>query len=169
MNDARKAREIREYFDRNGRVHLVLDATRDDVVVPPHLKEDPALCLLISVRMPQRIEISKDGLKSVFSFSGRPFACHVPMAAIWAAYRPGTAPEDGLIWIEDIPPSVRRAMASVLEEAAEAPRRAAVARRPEEGTGRSSDGGGTEGAPESSAPESKQEGRKPRRGHLRIV
>jgi len=113
---ARKAKELRDYFDSKGKIHLVIDATRDDVEVPPHLKGDPGLCLLLNVRMPQRIDISKAGVESVFSFSGNPFACHVPIDAIWAAYQPTMSLEQGLIWQEDIPQEVQKVMASMLSQ-----------------------------------------------------
>ena len=152
MDAVRKAKQLRDYFDSKGKIHIVVDATRDDVRVPPHLKGDPGLCLLLNVRMPQRIDISKDGVDSVFSFSGTPFPCHVPMAAIWAAYQPRMSLAQGLIWEEDIPPQVQQVMAAMMTqgegeaepEAERGQREPAADGKPQAGSGR-------------------------RKGHLRIV
>ncbi|MDX8412939.1 MAG: hypothetical protein R8J85_02525 [Mariprofundales bacterium] len=114
MAAARKAKELRDYFDCCGRIHLVIDATRDDVEVPPHLKGNPGLCLLLSTRMPQIIEINKDGVQSAFSFAGNPFSCVIPIGAIWAAYQPKSSLEEGLIWQDDVPPAVQQVMASMI-------------------------------------------------------
>ncbi len=152
MGAVRKAKELRDYFDSKGKIHIVVDATRDDVQVPPHLKGDPGLCLLLNVRMPQRIDISKEGVDSVFSFSGNPFPCHVPMEAIWAAYQPQMSLEQGLIWQEDIPAQVQRVMAAMMMQ------------------------GEPDAEPEEEAPPQREEaaGAKPAKGkrskgHLRIV
>jgi len=116
MTAARKAKALRDYFDGSGKIHLVVDATRDDVQVPAHLKGDPGLCLLLNVRMPQKIDITKTGVESVLSFSGDPFACFIPIDAIWAAYQPQMSLEQGLVWQEDIPPAVQNIMASMMPQ-----------------------------------------------------
>jgi len=116
MAAARKAKELRDYFDCCGRIHLVIDATRDDVEVPAHLKGDPGLCLLLSTRMPQIIDINKDGVQSTFSFAGNPFACVIPIGAIWAAYQPKSSLEEGLVWQDDIPTAVQQVMQSIMTE-----------------------------------------------------
>ena len=86
--DAAKAKELRDYFNRYGRIYIVVDATGDDVVLPDNLKGDPALRLVLSLRMPQQIHIRDDRLDSDFSFSGQIYACRIPMHTIWAAYQP---------------------------------------------------------------------------------
>jgi len=156
MAAARKAKELRDYFDSNGRIHLVVDATRDDVQVPANLKGDPTLCLLLSVRMPQIIEITKNGVKSTFSFSGNPFACVIPIDAIWAAYPPKMSLDQGVIWQDDIPPAVQQVMQSMMPKSdlKEEEGRATSEEEKEE----------TAAAP---APPTVAQGR--RKGHLRIV
>jgi len=86
FSDAAKAKQLREYFNRHGRIYIVVDATRDEVVVPESLHGDPALRLVLNVRMPQTIRIQDDRLDSDFSFSGQIFGCQIPMHTIWAAY-----------------------------------------------------------------------------------
>ena len=153
MAAVRKAKELRDYFDSKEKIHIVVDATREDVQVPPHLKGDPGLCLLLNVRMPQRIDISKDGVESVFSFSGNPFACHVPIDAIWAAYQPQTSLEQGLIWQQDIPPEVQRVMASMMPGG--------------DGATEVASDGAEEDSKSAAVPQESPKGR--RKGHLRIV
>jgi len=116
---AAKAKQLREYFARHGRVYIVVNATDDDVVVPEHLHGDPALRLVLNVRMPQAIIIKDDTLESELSFSGNLFHCTIPMQAIWAAYVPEQQMENGILWEEDVPETVRsviRAVRSVQEE-----------------------------------------------------
>ena len=105
--DAAKARQLREYFARHGRIYIVVNATRDDVRVPPHLHGDPALRLVLNVRMPQPILIKDDVLESDFSFSGTPFHCVIPMQAIWAAYVPEQDIAGGIVWDADVPETIR--------------------------------------------------------------
>jgi stringent starvation protein B len=111
--NAAKARKLREYFERHKRILIVVDASRDDVIVPEHLRGDPALKLVLNVRMPQPIYIRDDCLESNFSFSGQPFACRIPMECIWAAYLSNQDVDDGILWEEDIPESVREVLRAV--------------------------------------------------------
>ncbi len=106
ISNAAKAQQLREYFARHGRIYIVVNATADGVDVPGHLRGDPALRLVLNVRMPQSIQIRDDALVSEFSFSGRPYPCHIPMHAIWAAYVPEREAESGIIWEEDVPQSI---------------------------------------------------------------
>jgi len=105
--DAAKARQLREYFARHGRIYIVVNATRDDVRVPPHLHGDPALRLVLNVRMPQPILIRDHALESEFSFSGTPFHCVIPMPAIWAAHAPEQDLGGGIVWDADVPETIR--------------------------------------------------------------
>jgi len=112
---ASKARSLRDYFSRHGRIYIVVDATRDDVVVPHHLHGDPALRLVLNVRMPQPIFIRDDAVESDFSFSGRVLSCRIPIAAIWAAYRPDESLEQGIVWEDSIPETIRVVIRAVME------------------------------------------------------
>ncbi|TLS77617.1 hypothetical protein FE236_03165 [Mariprofundus erugo] len=107
FSDAVKAKQLREYFNRYGRIYIVVDATRDEVVLPDNLKGDPALRLVLNMRMPQQIHIRDDRLDSDFSFSGRIFSCRIPMHTIWAAYQPEGELEQGIIWDESVPEVIR--------------------------------------------------------------
>ena len=113
FSDAAKAKSLREYFARHGRIYIVVDATSDDVLVPEGLKGDPALRLVLNSRMPQPIIIRDDRLESEFSFSGKGFACRIPMQAIWAAYLPDAGLEQGIIWDEDVPELIRAIVKAV--------------------------------------------------------
>ena len=107
FSDAAKAKKLRDFFLRHGRIYLVVDSTSDSVLVPERLKHDPALRLVMNNRMPQPIYIREDALDSDFSFGGQIFACHIPMRSIWAAYLPEGDLEHGLVWDEDVPDSIK--------------------------------------------------------------
>jgi len=110
---AAKARELRTYFSRYGRVYVVVNATSDDVRVPAHLNGDPALRLVLNVRMPQQILIGDEALESDLTFSGTPFHCVIPMHAIWAVYEPEQQLENGIVWEEDVPETIRTMVKAV--------------------------------------------------------
>ena len=110
---AAKARELREYFSRHGRIYIVVNTTGDDVLVPEYLHGDPALRLVLNVRMPQHIRITDDCLESDFTFSGSPFHCVIPMHAIWAAYMPEQQLENGILWEDDVPEMIRAVVKAV--------------------------------------------------------
>ncbi|MDQ6966358.1 MAG: ClpXP protease specificity-enhancing factor SspB [Mariprofundaceae bacterium] len=110
---AAKARELREYFSRHGRIYIVVNTTGDEVLVPDHLRGDPALRLVLNVRMPQHIKITDDCLESDFTFSGSPFHCMIPMQAIWAAYMPEQQLENGMLWEDDVPETIRAVVSAV--------------------------------------------------------
>lgn len=113
FSDAAKAKQLREYFARHGRIYIVVDATGDDVRVPEQFRGDPALRLVLNVRMPQPIFIRDDALESEFSFSGRPFPCRIPMHAIWAAYLPNGDLNAGIVWDDDVPEVIRSVVQAV--------------------------------------------------------
>jgi len=108
-----KAKQLREYFARHGRIYIVVNATDDDVVVPEHLHGDPALRLVLNVRMPQAIIIKDDVLESELSFSGNLFHCSIPMQAIWATYMPEQQIENGILWEDDVPETIRAVVKAV--------------------------------------------------------
>ncbi len=113
FSDAAKAKQLREYFNRHSRIYIVVDATRDEVIVPESLHGDPALRLVLNVRMPQMIKISDDRLDSDFSFSGQIFACQIPMHTIWAAYLPEGNLEQGIIWDDCVPEMIKAIVQTV--------------------------------------------------------
>lgn len=106
LADIAKAKQLREYFARNGRIYIVVNAPLEDVRLPDHLKGDPALRLVLNTRMPQPIYIRDDALESDFSFGGQVTSCRIPMHAIWAAYVPEQDIEQGILWEEDVPETI---------------------------------------------------------------
>lgn len=113
FSDAAKAKKLREYFNRHGRIYIVVDATQDDVLVPESLSGDPALRLVLNVRMPQMIHIHDDRIDSNFSFSGQTFSCKIPMHTIWAAYLPEGELEQGIIWDDSVPEMIKAIVQAV--------------------------------------------------------
>lgn len=151
--DAAKAKQLREYFARHGRIYIVVNAIDDAVVLPEHLHGDPALRLVLNARMPQAIIIKDGVLESEFSFSGSLFRCSIPMQAIWAAYVPEQQIENGLLWEDDIPETIQTVIQAVRSAQEE------------------NDNPETDISPDTQTPESKggkeQLGRQV--GHLRVV
>ncbi|RMG91965.1 MAG: hypothetical protein D6703_03300 [Zetaproteobacteria bacterium] len=115
FSDAAKAKQLREFFARHGRVFIVVNATSEDVKVPPHLMGDPALRLVLNQRMPQPIYIRDDALVSDFSFGGKVFPCRIPMHAIWAVYLPEGDLDQGIVWEDDVPEIIRAAVQEARE------------------------------------------------------
>jgi len=111
--NAAKAKKLKAFFQQHGRIYIVVNATSDDVVVPAFLKGDPALRLVLNMRMPQAIHIRDDALESDFSFSGQVYKCRIPMGMIWGAYLPEGDIEQGIIWEEDVPETIRAVVSAV--------------------------------------------------------
>jgi stringent starvation protein B len=89
-------------------VHL--DARRDDVKVPRHLKANPQLILQLGLNLAVPIpdlEVSDEQVTCTLSFARTPFFCVLPYPAIFAMVA-----EDGksaMVWPEDVPAEVARA------------------------------------------------------------
>lgn len=113
FTDAAKAKQLREFFARHGRIYIVVNATLEEVDVPEHFRGDPALRLVLNTRMPQPIFIRDDMLESDFSFSGQSYPCRIPMHAIWAAYLPEGDLEQGIIWDDSVPEMIQSIVQAV--------------------------------------------------------
>jgi len=110
-----KAKQLHDFFQRAGRIYIVVDATADAVDVPEYLKGDPALRLAFNVRMPQAVYIRAEGVSSVLSFSGQTHDCFIPLQYIWGAYEPDGDLENGLIWEDNVPEVIRSALLAQTE------------------------------------------------------
>lgn len=119
--NAAKAKKLNAFFQKHARIYIVVDATSDDVIVPSFLTGDPALRLVLNMRMPQPIHIRDDALESDFSFSGQVYNCRIPMDRIWAAYLPEGDMEHGIVWEEDVPETIRAVVNAVRNLQEEAP------------------------------------------------
>jgi stringent starvation protein B len=154
--NAAKAKKLKEFFQQHGRIYIVVDATSDEVVVPGFLKGDPALRLVLNMRMPQVIHIREDALESDFSFSGQTYTCRIPMGRIWAAYLPEGDMEQGIIWEEDVPETIRavvNAVRSLQEDAPDTEQEAS----------------GVEASQGEESPEADEKPEEKRVRHLRVV
>jgi len=89
-------------------VHL--DARREDVQVPKHLKSNAQLILQLGLDLPvpiRDLDVSDEGVSCTLSFQRTPFFCVLPYPAIFAMVS-----EDGgkaMVWPEDVPVEVARA------------------------------------------------------------
>jgi len=108
---AAKARSLNDFFHAQGRIYIVVDATREDVILPEHLKGELSLHLVLNTKMPQIIEIKAKGVRSRFSFGGVSSDCIIAMDAIWAAFVPAGRMDDGLFWEDAMPALLREKIA----------------------------------------------------------
>ncbi|HID37658.1 MAG TPA: hypothetical protein EYP39_09860 [Ghiorsea sp.] len=115
FEDALKAKKLRDYFNEQGRIYIVVDAISDDVQVPDFLRGDPALRLVLNTRMPQPIYIRDGFVESNFSFSGVAHHCVIPLGRIWAAYVPEQDMGSGLMWEDSVPETVKMVLEAVDE------------------------------------------------------
>ena len=174
FSDAAKAKTLREYFSRHGRIYIVVDATSDDVLLPDNLKGDPALRLVLNSRMPQAIMIRDDRLDSDFSFSGIVHSCRIPMHTIWAAHLPDGDLKQGIIWDEDVPELITAIVKAVRSNM---PGTAEAIKSAQENTGKAAAAGDREKSTatgvsviDGGAAAEKETGRPGRKtGHLRVV
>jgi len=113
FSDAAKAKKLRDYFARHGRIYIVINATLDEVDVPEQFRGDPALRLVLNARMPQPIFIHDDVIESDFTFSGQIHACRIPMHSIWATYLPEGALDQGIIWDDSVPEMIQSIVQAV--------------------------------------------------------
>jgi stringent starvation protein B len=91
---------------QEGRPSLHLDARREGVVVPEHLKADPHLVLQYGIDLPIPINdlvVDERGVRATLSFSRTPHGTFVPWAAVYVI-----ATEDGrgVLFPEDVPSDV---------------------------------------------------------------
>jgi stringent starvation protein B len=92
VNDGRTASDvIRELLDQ-GMVRIIVDATRDDVLVPEQFKGNAMLHLNLSYRFEgHNMRFGQRTLCVTLSFARVPFRCEIPWSAIVAA---GLLPRD---------------------------------------------------------------------------
>jgi stringent starvation protein B len=89
-----------------GIVMIHLDARREGVVVPEHLRGEANLCLNLSYRFaPGDLVVSTEGVRSTLSFSGQYASVVVPWAAVFAISNPA-ARVPVAMFPEDMPPEV---------------------------------------------------------------
>lgn len=105
-----KAKQLQAFLQEQVRIYIMVDATRDDVDVPEFLQGDPALRLVLNLRMPQIITIDYASIRSDLSFSGQVHACTIPLDAVWAACDKNGDMTAGLFWEESVPSLMREAM-----------------------------------------------------------
>lgn len=77
-------KEIFNLWMEGDHVLVHLDSTPENVIVPSHLKDNPALTLKMSHLFQGRTEANKDGITSYLKFSGNYFECIVPWDSIFA-------------------------------------------------------------------------------------
>jgi stringent starvation protein B len=100
---------------RRGVAMVHLDARRPGVVVPPQYIGEAHLRLNLSYRYSiHDFEIDDRRIQATLSFSGQPFQCLLPWAAVFGIT--SNASGDGQVWPEDLPVEVVQTLASGVEE-----------------------------------------------------
>ncbi len=89
-----------------GSVFVHMDPRREEVEVPPWLKDQPQLVLQVGLDMPVPIpdlRIDDKGVFGTLSFNRAPFTCRVPWKHVFALVG-----EDGrgMVWPEDLPDEI---------------------------------------------------------------
>lgn len=89
FGDPRIHERLRLFSDwiRDSKVMLVIDATRDDVQVPPQFKNNPELRLDFSLRFGiSDFVYDRQSVRCTLSFGGKGFYCVIPWPAILMMY-----------------------------------------------------------------------------------
>ena len=89
------------YLLETGDAMVCLDARLPDVDVPKNRKSNSSLNLVFNLIFRHPIEINEDAISATLAFSGRPYKCLLPFAAVWAIYDPNM--QNGQVWEESIP------------------------------------------------------------------
>jgi stringent starvation protein B len=97
-------RTVVEQLLEQGAVLVHVDARKDGVAVPARFRGDPKLVLRFGYGLnPAIVDLAVDdaGIRGTLTFSGQPFHCELPWAAVYAAVVEGA--QKGMVWPEDIP------------------------------------------------------------------
>jgi len=105
VSDVKK--QVAEQILAAGLLHVHVDARRDGVVVPEHLRAQPNLILAVGrsgLRKPiPDLVVDDRGVRGTLSFDDEPFACTVPWPAIFAL---SSDDNKGRVFQEDVPPDL---------------------------------------------------------------
>lgn len=99
-DSAKEKRRTFEEWMAGDHVLVHLDSSREDVVVPSHLADNPALSLKLSYFFQGALDHDEQKISAELRFHGAYHSCVVPWSAIW-----GITSSDGhqKIWPEDLP------------------------------------------------------------------
>ena len=165
-------RALYEWIADNGLTpHLLVDATRPGVQVPPHAVQDGRVVLNIADRAVAGLEMDNEQIRFSARFGGVSQAVRVPVGAVLAIYArengQGMAlPDDPVAGdgehdapAESSPPAARPGLSAVPDSGGGADANAGRPR--DEGEGDNANGDGDDDGPDSPGPR--------RGGHLRVV
>lgn len=110
-------RQVANHLFSRGEVYVVLDARRDGVEVPQHLKGDCALKLQVGLGLHPPIhdlKCTEAGISGTLSFNRQPFHCTLPWDAIFALV---DSKSYGKVWEDELPEEFR-AKAEVIKRRA---------------------------------------------------
>lgn len=104
----------------DGIVRVHFDATRSDVAVPTHLRDQENCVFELGLCMPVPIpdlKVDQAGVAGTLSFSGiGSKRCFVPWAAVFCAVQ--VFPDRAKVWLNDAPGDVQRMVLNKAGEAA---------------------------------------------------
>ena len=80
-------RALLDWISDNGlTAHLLVDATRPEVLVPTQFVQDGKITLNIGPAAVQGLEMGNEAITFSARFAGRPMQVHVPVAAVLAIF-----------------------------------------------------------------------------------
>lgn len=102
LRNTEKAKLFEEWMEGD-HVLVHLDASRPDVEVPAHLKDNPSLTLALSYQFQGETKSSVNGVESYLRFRGNYHRCVLPWESIWGMTKPDG---ENRLWPEDLPASL---------------------------------------------------------------
>ena len=99
LRNTEKAKLFVEWMEGD-HVLVHLDATRENVEVPAHLKDNPSLTLALSYHFQGETTSDENGIESYLRFRGTYHRCILPWDAIWGMTKPDS---ENRLWPEDLP------------------------------------------------------------------
>jgi stringent starvation protein B len=114
-------RSIEDLHKRGANAHLLVDATRDGVEVPDHVREQwgQRLVLDLNPSWPLHLDYDDQALYADLGFQGVLSRCRIPFRAVWAVM--DTASGNGFVFHANVPAEVARELAARGPDAAAAP------------------------------------------------
>jgi hypothetical protein len=105
MGPPTKKEAFLDHLSKLPQVYVRIDARREGVEVPPHLKDNPVLALVYGLDMPVPIDdlvANDDGIAATLSFGRTPHKTFVPWPAIYII----GSEDRGIVYKADIPKEV---------------------------------------------------------------
>jgi len=108
MDDPQNAiqRSIQDLLRRGRNAHVLVDATRDGVEVPDHVREQwkQRLMLDLNPDWPMGLDFDEQAFYADLGFQGVLMRCRIPFRAVWAVM--DTKDGNGFVFHSNLPPEL---------------------------------------------------------------